>query len=212
MFLELDINEKEVEKSIVKALREETNNILSKAATHIKLKIRKEIQKRITECPEYKSLVNHGQLQGELGVPNARQAMNDILNRWIKSVTIILRPAKTTGNDIKAFLDIDMIDGTFQDVLSIQSAKFTTDKGEEIPWLEWLLTAGDSIIIRDYDIVFNAKYSRTGLNIMLKSVSSNWRIPPEFSGTINNNFVTRALAGIDIALTKIVSEEITKVL
>ncbi len=96
MFLELDFNEKEAEKNIIKALQEQVNSILSKAATYIKLKVRKEIQKRIIECPEYKSLVNHGQLQCELGVPNAKQAMDDILNKWIKSVGVVLRPAKTT--------------------------------------------------------------------------------------------------------------------
>lgn len=212
MFLEIDIDEKQAERDIIKALQEETNSILSRASTHIKLKIRKMIQYRITNSPEYKSLVNHGQLQGELGLPNPKQAMDDILNIWIKSIRITLRPAKTTGNDIKAFLDIDMIDGTFQDVLGSPSASFTTDSGQDIPWLEWLLTAGDAVLVRGYDIVFNSKYSRTGLNIMLKSITANWRMPPEFSGTVNDNFVTRALEGIDDILKDIVSEEITKVL
>lgn len=210
--LEIDINEREVEKAIVDAFRTQINSVLSKAATHIKARVRQEIYSRITEAPEYKSLVNHGQLQGELGVPNPGSSMAAILNIWIKSIQITLRPAKKTGNDIRAFLDIDMINGSFSDVLNLEEAKYYTEKGQEIPWLEWLLTFGDSIIVRNYDIVFNAKYSRTGLNIMLKDISSNWRIPPEFSGTINNNFVTRALEGIDGFLNETVEQEITRVL
>lgn len=210
--LEIDINEKDAEGAIIKAVKEEINRILSKASTNIKLNIRKAVQSAIMNSKVYKSLVNHGQLQGELGVVNPGTAMTDILNVWIKSIKINLKPARTSGNNsIKASIDIDMINNNYQDVLSLQSAKYTTDKGEEIPWLEWLLTAGDKIIIRNYDIVFNAKYSRTGLNIMLKSVTANWRVPPEFSGTPNNNFVTRALESIEDVIASIIEDEIIKV-
>lgn len=209
MNFEIDFDEKEAEREIIRALIDIVNTSLSTAAFRIKKRIRVIVKELIENCPEYKSLI-HGQLQGELGIVDPQGAMSEILNAWIKGIGITLRPAKKNGNDIKAFLDIDIIDTSFQDVLSLQAAKFTTEKGQEIPWLEWLLTAGDSIIIRDYDIDFNAKYSRTGLNIMVKKVSSNWRVPPEFSGTIQNNFVTRALKDFDTTLNNIVNEEIIK--
>lgn len=212
MNFEIDFNEKEAEKEIIKALIDIVNNSLSTAASRIKKKIRIIVKQLIVNCPEYQSLVNHGQLQGELGVVDPKRSMEDILNVWVKSIGITLRPAKKNGNDIKAFLDIDILDTSFQNVLSLPAAKYTTEKGQEIPWLQWLLTAGDSIIIRNYDIDFNTMYSRTGLNIMVKNVSSNWRIPPEFSGTIQNNFVTRALQDFDTILNTIVNEEIIKVI
>jgi hypothetical protein len=37
-----------------------------------------------------------------------------------------------------------------------------------------------------------------------------WRVPPEYAGTTNNNFVTKALAQIEEPLEKLVLREIKR--
>ncbi len=61
-----------------------------------------------------------------------------------------------------------------------------------LPWLKWLTTLGDAVIVRDYEVRagFPDK-SRTGDKIMVKG--SGWRVPPAHSGTPENNFLTRAI-------------------
>ena len=65
--------------------------------------------------------------------------------------------------------------------------------------MKWLLTLGDAVIVRDYEVKAGfPKSSRTGDKIMVKG--SGWRVPPEHAGSEGNNFITRA---IDEALPEI---------
>jgi len=34
--------------------------------------------------------------------------------------------------------------------------------------------------------------------------SSNWRVPPEYAGTVRDNWTTRALSRVDSSITKII--------
>jgi hypothetical protein len=65
-----------------------------------------------------------------------------------------------------------------------------------IPWLRHLLLKGDTTTIMDYTITFNPDKiatSRSGQAIMIKSKLKRWFIPAPFAGTLNDNWVTRAL-------------------
>lgn len=64
----------------------------------------------------------------------------------------------------------------------------------EVRWLEWLLTAGTTVVV-SFDIVYgNFSNSRTGLALMTKANRGSFRVPPQYSGTMKNNFVTRTIA------------------
>jgi hypothetical protein len=67
-----------------------------------------------------------------------------------------------------------------------------TEKGEVLEWLRWLLTFGDRIIISEYQIHLISGKGRSGRGIMVADDASAWRVPPRFSGTIRNNWLTRA--------------------
>jgi hypothetical protein len=104
-------------------------------------------------------------------------------------------PATVVGNKIIGDIIITAIPADYSDVLGSSAATYKTEKGDTIPWLQWLLLQGDSIVIATHKAVFDpdkAKFSRTGEDIMLPD-SVGWRVPPEFSGTADNNFVTRAV-------------------
>ena len=70
-------------------------------------------------------------------------------------------------------------------------------EGQRLPFLEWLLVAGDQLEITGYDINFgNHPRSRSGSAVMIKA-NTSWVVPPEFGGfSESDNFVTRALDDI----------------
>ena len=66
-----------------------------------------------------------------------------------------------------------------------------TENVGNIPWLQWLLTAGDSIIIADFGVDYGP-YGRSGMARMTVS-RRPFKVDSAFSGTPENNFITKAL-------------------
>jgi hypothetical protein len=54
------------------------------------------------------------------------------------------------------------------------------------------MNAGDTIIISTHTIGFYPPASRTGGDIMVRS-SRGWKVPSQYSGTIDNNYATRTV-------------------
>jgi hypothetical protein len=91
-------------------------------------------------------------------------------------------------------LEIGVLQADFADILSLPEASIVDASGNVLPWLEWLLLRGDQIIIAGHQIQFgNFPNSRSGNAIMIEDDSQAWRIPPIFSGVINDNWLTRVL-------------------
>ena len=69
----------------------------------------------------------------------------------------------------------------------------TTDleKGGSLPWLDWLINLGDSVIIADFGVTYGP-FGRSGQARM--SVKKRpFKVDTAFSGTPEDNFITRAL-------------------
>ena len=78
--------------------------------------------------------------------------------------------------------------------------------GNTVDWLRWLLTAGDTIVIADYEVIYkDTPRSRSGYALMISPKMSNgFRVDPNHSGTIDDNWITRALAATEVEmLTKL---------
>ncbi len=163
---------------------------------------------------EYESLLN-GDLLGELGVPGVKSRLDLIVSTVKNSLQVAYQPITKRGGNLTGGLIISILKADFQDILTSNAASYTTEKGQIIPWLDWLLLQGDRIIVLGYDAVFTTTVveqlrSRTGLALMKKG--SGWRVPPEFSGTIKNNWLTRAFDfdSIEDMILHIVEDEITR--
>ena len=184
-----------------------SRDILSRCADEINRRIftgtaRNDIR-RITQAilefyimsqPEYDSLKG-GVLKAELGVEDTA-AIDRIIKLWVRGVDVVVAPATVVGSKIIGDIIITAIPADYSDVLSSSAASYITDKGETVPWLSWLLLQGDNIVIATHRAVYDpdkSKSSRTGTDIMLPTDTEGWRVPPEFSGTVDNNFVTRAV-------------------
>lgn len=76
--------------------------------------------------------------------------------------------------------------------------------GNTVDWLRWLLTAGDTIVIADYEVIYkDAPQSRSGYALMISpKMSKGFRVDPAHSGTIDDNWITRALAATEVDMLK----------
>ena len=157
--------------------------------------------------PEYAALINNiGKLRTEFGIKNPN-VVEQIINRWLSSITVRTTAIRKRGKGLYGKIVVEGVSTDLHDVLHLGT--FTSEKGSEIRWLEWLLEAGDNIIITTHDVQFNPKYSRTGVDIMVRS-NQGWRVPPEYSGTINNNYVTRAIDAMFPELEQLIISSIKR--
>jgi hypothetical protein len=212
MRIELNItnSEKEIENAILSSIKDAVQDIFKLSIPSIKKSISTRVYNALTSEPEYQSLVS-GKLQYEFGIPSSAQKVNHIIHIWSDNIVIETIPVKLAGSSIVGGFSLGMINSDYSDVLSDDSATVVDSKtGSILPWLEWLLLYGNRIIVSNYEVkVGPSPYSRTGLAIM-KPSKKDWRVPAEFAGTKENNWVTRALNRLDEEIPNIIKQEIEK--
>lgn len=176
---------KDISKKINISIAESLNDKLTKNEYALKTKAKNIVFNLIQSQPEIASL-NGGKLQGAFGIIDPSSAISAI----IKSIADSIDVKFTKFNDkLKGGISINIQPSSFENLLNL-SQGFVNYKNSDLHWLNWLLTQGDKIIIINYQ--YNAKtgLGRSGLGNMIPGDS--FRVPPEFSGSQNNNFITRA--------------------
>jgi hypothetical protein len=197
----------EIEDKILRALRPEVNKYLKKIFDNIKPQVINIVTNAIINSPEYNSLLS-GQLKYEFGLPDSDSRINTILQFWKKVnaeyKTVLIQRKKLVGGFV-----INMIDQSYADVLNLSVSSFITEKGSILNWLEWLLLFGNKTIIKDYTVEIgpNAR-SRTGQAVMKGIQKSKWSVPSQFSGTPNDNWITRAIDSATPQINKLFNQAI----
>jgi hypothetical protein len=108
---------------------------------------------------------------------------------------------------VQGSLLIELLKGDYSEVLTVDGASFISEGNFEIPWLRWLTLEGDKIMVGDHSFVGGyLERSRTGYGIMAKP--GNWHVPVEYAGTAEENWITRALAGLPLLVENIIKKEI----
>jgi len=192
---------KEIESMMLQALSDEMNKRLSTIAEIMKAKFVFYVKNQLEDTDEYDELVN-GKLTAEFGLDDALTRVNAIIYQWAHSFEFKLIKIKPKVRTITGGLSISAIDASFADVLKMaESTVFS--KGGEVPWLRWLLLDGYKNLIADYDIRYGSyPRSRSGEAQMYKRPGNLYKIPLEFAGTIDDNWVTRTFGDVDTELQK----------
>lgn len=186
-------SDKQIANIINQELVQELNSRLKPLYKEASSYIRQVVLNSIKSQPEYISLLS-GSLKYEFGLPDSSSRLNAILSTIDQSLFVEYRPARINGQNINGGFFIGMVNSDFNDILSLGASTLVTENGSILEWLKWLLLEGDKIIIGGYDFkIGNFKNSRTGGGIMSPSFSGSWRVPPEFAGTAENNWITRAI-------------------
>lgn len=202
------INEGKFARDILKALRVAVSKRARKALPIIKRELQLLVRGAIENSIEYQSILN-GQLRAELGVKNSQDALDRLVNSIVNGFYVDITPVQIKNNEIIGGFFIGILTTDLQEVLNKDFSSYTTEKGVIIKWLEWLLIRGDEVIVANYEFSTNpesTQKSRTTEGIMKKSKRS-WRVPPQYSGTQSNNFLTRSLDELDTVIERIVTDE-----
>jgi len=195
---------------IMNEIKAVLNGILSSSAKSIEVEIRTLFMDAITGSDTWQSLKD-GKLRAEFGLPDdVDTRLSNILDIWLDSIIVDYKPVTGTTT-LHGGISLYMLQSDWNDVISSESAIILTKVGQILPWLEWLLIYGDKIIIRDYEIVMKqTNKSRSGMALMVKRASGRWRMPPEYAGSTNSNFVTKLLDGISDNIQTIIETELEK--
>jgi hypothetical protein len=184
------IDTKNIEKEILKEMHKHVTKYFKNNAEYLEMSVANTLMTAILASPTMQELKS-GRLKEELGVESVNEY--GITMAIVNAAKLTVGVPKMAGGKIvgsirleAAPLDLGTLTSGYED--GIQK----TAKGQTLPWLKWLTTLGDAVIVRDYTVKsgFPDK-SRTGDKIMVKG--SGWRVPPGHSGTQENNFLTRAI-------------------
>jgi len=213
MSIELLENDREFEKIILNLIQTKFAITALKSIDKIKQRVKPIVFQALSECPEIKELKSGTKLRGELGLKraDATSAANSIAKTVSEAISVTFdRGLGTKG--IKGGILLNIQPRDYQNVLNISKASVFYKPNDRLDWLDWLLNKGDSIIVSGFHFepVTNRKVDggRTGLGTMKKGGS--WRIDPVYSGTSDDNFITRALRKKDNL--SLMSTEIFKVI
>jgi hypothetical protein len=183
-------SEREIDSKIKKALVGEVNKSLIFSARLIKKNLTPILYQAILISPEMSSL-RGGTLKGEFGL--TYDPTTQIAKAVVDSLEIDVR--KADQNLANGGLLLTMQPSFFNNLLSLPVAEQVIEDGS-LPWLKWLLTLGDKIIITEYGVEFgNFQNSRSGFAVMKKE-KAPYKVNSAFSGTVENNFITRSIARV----------------
>jgi hypothetical protein len=173
-----------IQKEINIALSRQVNKRLTKAANKVRSQVIPVIQTALISSPEISSL-SGGTLRGEFGLTS--DPSSQLVSAIVDSLEVRVTPVNANLN---GGFTLVMQPSNFANLFSLSSAEQPIEGGS-IPWLKWLLTLGDSVIIADFGVEFGG-HGRTGQARMAKKFAP-YKVNSAFSGTLDNNFITRAI-------------------
>jgi hypothetical protein len=204
--LKLSDSPQKIEKDINAAIAEHINISVSKNKNKVQSRLQSALKVWIRNQPEIASLLDEGvlgTLNAQFGLPNGAgiSALDAIVNSVARSIQIKLKINNNlSGSSVEIFVQPQ----DFQNLLSLSIGHVVTEKSTDLHWLNWLLTMGDTVIITGYSYSAKSGFGRSGGGTM--SGGGSWRIDPKYSGTIENNFITRAFEGKDKEIAIILAE------
>ena len=154
--------------------------------------------------------MNRGILQGAFGLRRGTEArvVEDIIRSISNSVYVEIKPVMPVrGKDLKGGMSIYIQPSDFSNLFNLSSGIVKTEKLDLLPWLRWLLTEGDRVLIGDAEVRYKKGTGRSGLAAMSKGTGV-FRVPPSYSGTEDNNFITRAFANSEGRLIHLIQQNL----
>jgi hypothetical protein len=185
----------QIENNILSALSKQFNSLLQSNKSKISNEIASLIPKWISDQPEIQSLLSNStsSLVGQFGITDSPSSIvNSIISSIVQSTSVSVVPYNTKLKN--GGIDINIQPYDFSNLLSLPQGHSNYANGD-LHWLEWLLKRGDEIIVVGYQYNPQTGLGRSKLGNM--KTGGSFRVPPEFSGTVDNNFITRALTGSD---------------
>ena len=179
-------------KKIHIALAKEFNKTLSQSVARMYRELQPLISSALLSSPEMLSL-SGGVLRVDFGLTS--DPSSAIVSAIVSSLDIQIQPAKATAAGIKGGLLITMQPIDYNNLFSLSVAEQMTAKGASLPWLQWLLTFGQQIIVANFGVEYGAGKGISGGGYMAVD-ERPFKVSSQYAGTVDDNFITRAVDGI----------------
>jgi hypothetical protein len=209
--LKLLESDSQISRNILEALLPQVSKYMVGSINSLKNILPQIISKAIIETPEYNSILS-GKLKYELGIPDPENKLAGLIEIWSNNIAVKYNKPRISRSSIFSDFSINMIRVNFSDVLySDYASVLDAYRGYSLPWLEWLLLYGNKTIVKNKRVSIGSnKFSRTKMAIMIDSME-NWRVPSEFAGNQENNWITRAIDNASPEIEKILMETFNNV-
>ena len=190
----------QLEKQIRKALADEINKTLKPQVTQLETKLKPVFRSALQKSPEINSLSSSsGTLRLEFGLDSDPSAA--IINAVIESLNV--EWVKVNPTNFSGGLIVTIQPSDFNNLLTLPQGNQSIIGGS-LPWLSWLLTLGDTVIITGYGVEFGSfPNTRTG-QAKMSTKFAPYKVNSAFSGTIDDNFITRAIEKTTPEVEKII--------
>lgn len=177
-----------IKRDLLKAYMQEVNDNFSKSVPKIKNAISGIIFNAVYSSPELQS-IRVGKLKLDFGI--MEDPGFEIASAVSRSISIKYDRFKYRDGNIEGGLYVNIQPQNHLNLLDLPSSVTLTEKGAILHWLDWLLNYGDSIIILN----FGVKYTNGGRSggAIMSPTTRPFRVDPIYSGTVEDNFITRAL-------------------
>lgn len=180
----------DIKKAIIKKF--ETESPLRKkldGPNSINIELAKFFYQKLVESNTFISMM-HGDLRAEFGFTDSYlEQLDDIC---VAIAAVYLNYKVSTGKD---FLTIIIGLHDKDDFDYEEYGVFTTEKGEKIYWLYWLLTQGTTPVVPGYKVLKKEGRGRSNMAIMINKDdgSYNYSVDSLHAGTVEDNWITRVL-------------------
>lgn len=207
-----------VDDKIVYAVQKNMNKrfrtIIPQIKSEIKPKISNIILNQLNKSDTVQSLLS-GKLKDDFGLFGnvAKVTLTNIIIEISEGIELNIESSQKSGSIITTTLDI-LPYSDFDKIISVAGGSFPS-MGGNVDWLEWLLTRGTQVVIGDYWIFPYAKgKTRSGGNSIMKMIESKprrpFRVDPNYAGTIEDNFITRAVESVRDDISKVLLEAVDR--
>lgn len=191
-------SDSEIQKKINQVLAKEVNKSLAFTSRVLKSRIEPIIRSALLSSPEITSL-RGGVLKAEFGL--TEDPSGPIIESILSSLSVDFTKV---DKNLNGGITLVMQPSNFSNLLGLSVAEQVIEDGGRLPWLQWLLTLGDAVIITDFGVEFGSlPGSRTGLAVMRKA-KAPYKVNSAFSGTEENNFITRAIERVRSQIISVV--------
>ena len=191
-------SDREIQKRINKALAKQVTLTMNSAAKDIYRNLRPIVRRAIASSPAIDSL-RSGTMRADFGLTKDPTGL--IIESVADSIQVRPREVKFSGSKAVTGIDIFIQPSSFSNLLSLPVAEQAIKNGS-IPWLKWLLTLGDAVIIADFGIQYGP-FGRTGEARMTRKYAP-FRVNSRYSGTSDNNFISKALAKFSTEIKQVI--------
>ena len=204
MMVDISIKLLESNNTIMKKIHMGLANILNKTlsqnAAKISTELRPLISSALLSSPELNSLSGGG-LRIDFGLTS--DPSSAIVSAIVSSLDIEIQNTTASAAGIKGGLLITMQPIDYNNLFSLSVAEQITEKGVSLPWLQWLLTFGQQIVVGNYGVEYGAGRGRTGGGHMTIE-QRPFKVNSAYAGTVDNNFITRTIDAISSQIKSII--------